>query len=132
MLLATRPSLFGPSSVAARCPLSPQGPRGDGLFHALFFLFSQGFPLLPSCPLKRLGSDHLDVWAPPRGQGGSEGGQLLPAPTLSPSLSGSLQGRKSLALGWDLKLLSEEAPWVQSVWWGTNGMGVAEGGANHD
>ena len=55
-----------------------------------------------------------------------------PAPTLSPSLSGSLQGRKSLALGWDLKLLSEEAPWVQSVWWGTNGMGVAEGGANHD
>ena len=84
MLLATRPSLFGPSSVAAHCPLSPQGPCGDGLSHALFFLFSQGFPLPPSCPLKRLGSDHLDVWALPRGQGGSEGGQLLPAPTLSP------------------------------------------------
>lgn len=84
MLLATRPSLFGPSSVAARCPLSPQGPCGDGLSRALFFLFSQGFPLPPSCPLKRLGSDHLDVWALPRGQGGSEGGQLLPAPTLSP------------------------------------------------
>lgn len=44
--------------------------------------FSQGCPLPPSCPLKRLGSDHLDVWAPPRGQGGTEGDWLLPAPTL--------------------------------------------------
>ena len=33
-----------------------------------------------------------------------------PAPNLSPSLSGSLQGRKGLALGWGLKLLSQEAP----------------------
>lgn len=40
-------------------------------------------PSPPSCPRKRLGSDHLDVWALPRGQGGSEGGRLLPAPTLS-------------------------------------------------
>lgn len=82
--MATRPSLFGSSSIITHCPLSPQGPRGDDLSPALFFLFSQGFPLLPSCPLKRLGSDHLDVWALPRGQGGSEGGQLLPVPTLSP------------------------------------------------
>lgn len=51
-----------------------------------FFLFSQGCLLPPSCPLKRLGSDHLDVWALPRGQGGTEGDRLLPAPTLSPGL----------------------------------------------
>lgn len=50
----------------------------------LFFLFSQGCPLPPSFPMKRLGSDHLDVWALPRGQGGLEGGRLLPDPTLSP------------------------------------------------
>lgn len=48
-----------------------------------------------------------------------------PLPYPFPILSGS-SGRKSLALGWDLKLLSEEASWVQSVWWGTNGMGVAK------
>lgn len=81
MLLATRPSLFGSSSVTTHCPLCPQGPRGDDLSPALFFLFSQGFPLPPSCPLKRVGSDHLDVWALPRGQGGSEGGScFLPPP----------------------------------------------------
>ena len=55
-----------------------------------------------------------------------------PCPPPFPSLSGSLQGRKGLALGWGLKLLSEEAPWVQSVRWGTDGVGLAEGGANHD
>lgn len=65
------------------CPLSPKGPHSDDLFPSLFFLFSQGCPLPPSCPLRRLGSDHLDVWALPRGQGGSEGDWLLPAPTLS-------------------------------------------------
>ena len=81
MLLATTPSLFGSSSVTTRCPLCPQGPRGDDLSPALFFLFSQGFPLPPFCPLKRVGSDHLDVWALPRGQGGSEGGScFLPPP----------------------------------------------------
>lgn len=64
------------------CPLAPKGLRGDDLSPALFFLLRQG-PLPPSCPPKRLGSDHLDVWALPRGQGGSEGGRLLPAPTLS-------------------------------------------------
>lgn len=79
--MATRPSLFGSSSVTTRCPLCPQVPRGDDLSPALFFLFSQGFPLPPSCPLKRVGSDHLDVWALPRGQGGSEGGScFLPPP----------------------------------------------------
>lgn len=71
------------SSIIMLCPLSPKGLRGDDLSPALFFLFSQGCPLPPSCPLKRLGSDHLDVWALPRGQGGSEGDWLLPAPTLS-------------------------------------------------
>lgn len=55
------------SSVIMLCPLSPRGLRGDDLSPALFFLFSQGCPLPSTCPLKRLGSDHLDVWALPRG-----------------------------------------------------------------
>lgn len=50
------------------------------------FSLVRAAPLPLSCPLRRLGSDHLDVWALPRGQGGSEGGLLLPAPTLSPGL----------------------------------------------
>lgn len=65
------------------CPLSPNCLCGNDLFPILFFLFSQGCPLPPSFPLKRLGSDHLDVWALPRGQGGLEGDRLLPDPTLS-------------------------------------------------
>lgn len=83
VLLATRPLHFILLSELL-CPLSfPKVPIVMTSPPSLFFLFSQGCPLPPSCPLRRLGSDHLDVWALPRGQGGSEGGQLLPAPTLS-------------------------------------------------
>lgn len=80
------PDPRGSSSITMRCPLFPKGLRGDDSPPTpnLFSLFSQGLPLPPSCPPKGLGSDHLDVWALPRGQGGSEGGWPLPAPTLSP------------------------------------------------
>lgn len=66
------------SSIITICPLAPRGLRGDDL-SPLSFLFSQGCSLPPSCLLRRLGSDHLDVWALPREQGGS-GGRLLPGP----------------------------------------------------
>lgn len=80
------------------CSLSPQGLCDDDLSPALFFLCNQGCPLPPSCLLKRVGSDHLDVWALPRGQGGSEGDRLLPAPTLSPGLLCCFRAKASQSL----------------------------------
>lgn len=71
--------------MSAICPLKVSG---SDLSPALFFLSCQGCPSPPSWPLKRLGSDHLDVWALPRGWGGGdqrEAGYFLP-PTLSTGL----------------------------------------------
>lgn len=72
------------SSIRIALSLLPQRSPVMTALPPCSFSLVRAAPLPLSCPLRRLGSDHLDVWALPRGQGGSEGGRLLPAPTLSP------------------------------------------------
>lgn len=83
IVLVTRLSHIS-SSITSRSALSP--PKVSVLMTfplPCSVSLGRAAPSPPSCPRKRLGSDHLDVWALPTGQGGSEGGRLLPAPTLS-------------------------------------------------
>lgn len=83
-VVAHQPLTFHP--VMMLYPPSPRkGLCADDGFPALSWPPLRAL-LPPSCPQERLGSDHLDVWALPRGQGGSVGGWLLPAHTLSPGL----------------------------------------------
>lgn len=80
--VAHQPLTFHP--VMMLYPPSPRkGLCADDSFPALSWLLLWA-PPPPSCPQERLGSDHLDVWALPTGQGGSAGGWLLPAPSPLP------------------------------------------------